>query len=129
MLQKTFYIKTLLDGRQYPILNTFPKKYEMLYELGMNKFSKSEGVKSAISSLDKVLKGESDSFELSTGDWCVVDVKKETSVITNNFDQFEPVEIETSEIYTLMQEWCDFLIAYESGKIPGITHPDKREEV
>lgn len=125
MLRKTFYIKTLLDGRQYPVLNTFPKKYEMLYELGMNNFSKSEGVKGAISSIDKVLKGESESFELSTGDWCVVDVKKNTSMIKNNFDQFEPVEIETSAIYALMQEWYDFLIAYESGNIPGITYPDK----
>ncbi|MBV6427782.1 MAG: hypothetical protein KIPDCIKN_02304 [Haliscomenobacter sp.] len=97
----------------------------MLYELGMNQYSHSEGVKSAISNLDKVLKGESESFKLSTGDWCVVEVKKDRSIITNNFDQFEPMEIETSEIYDLMKEWFEFLIAYESGKIPGITHPDK----
>ncbi len=129
MIQKTFYIKTLIDGRQYPILNTFPKKYEMLYELGMNQYSTSEGVRDAIENLDKVINGESLSFELSTGDWCVVDVKKDTSIITNNFDEFDPVEIPTSVIVKLMNEWFQFLLAYENGEIPGITHPDKRDLV
>lgn len=129
MINKTFYICTYKDGRQYPIINVAPKKYDMLYELGMNQYSKSEGVKNAISSLDKVLNGELESFELSTGDWCVVNVKKDTSIITNNFDEFEPVEINTSEIYSLMQEWFEFLKAYENGEIPGIIHPDKRGPV
>lgn len=129
MIQKSFYIKTLVDGRQYPILNVFPDKYKMLYELGMNQYAKSEGVKKAISNLDKVLSGELESFELSTGDWCVVNVKKDTSIITNNFDEYEPVEISTTEIYSLMQEWLEFLNAYENGEIPGIIHPDKRKSI
>jgi|GEM_PF-2235241 len=129
MIQKTFYIKTLIDGRQYPILNTYPQKYEMLYELGMNQYSKSEGVRDAIQNLNKVISGELVSFELSTGDWCVVDVKRDTSVITNNFDEFEPVEIITSEIIKLMNEWLQFLLTYENGQIPGIIHPDKRDLV
>ncbi len=98
----------------------------MLYELGLNKFSKSEGVKNAISSLDQVLNDELESFELSSGDWCVVNVIKNTSIIKNNFDEFEPVEINTIEIYSLMKEWYEFLSAYENGKIPGIIHPNKR---
>lgn len=129
MINKTFYICTYRDGTQYPVMNIAPKKYDMLYELGMYQYSKSEGVRNAISSLNKVLSGELESFELSTGDWCVVNVKKKTSIITNNFDEFEPLKIDTSEIYSLMQEWLEFLYAYENGEIPGIIHPDKRKPV
>ena len=129
MINKTFYICTYRDGTQYPILNVAPSKYDMLYELGLNKFSKSEGVKNAILSLDKVLNDELEYFELSSGDWCVVNVKKDTSIITNNFDEFEPVEINTNEIYTLMKEWYEFLNAYENGEIPGIIHPNKRGRI
>lgn len=127
MIQKTFFIKTLKDGRQYPILNVVSKQYEMLYELGMYKLSKAEEVKEAVNNLNKVENGEIDQYELSAGDWCVVDVKKNTSIITNNFDEFDPVGISTSKIVELMKEWLDFLSAYENGGIPGIIHPDKRD--
>lgn len=101
----------------------------MLYELGMYHLSKSDGVKVAVENLDKVENGELNQYELSAGDWCVVDVKKDKSVITNNFDEFEPIEIPTSEIVKLMKDWFDFLLAYENGEIPGITHPDNRDLV
>ncbi|MEZ5038886.1 MAG: hypothetical protein R2828_03315 [Saprospiraceae bacterium] len=127
MINKTFYICTYRDGRQYPIISVAPKEYEMLYELGMYHLSKSEGVKLAVENLDKVENGELYQYELSAGDWCVVDVKKDKSVITNNFDEFEPIEIPTLEIVKLMKDWFDFLSAYENGEIPGITHPDKRD--
>ena len=125
MIKATFYIKTLVDGRQYPVLNTFPRKFEMLYELGMNDLSVSTGVEIAVSNIEKVLSGDLEKFELSTGDWCVVDVGKEKSVITNNFDEFEPVQVATSHIHLLMQEWLDFLKIYESGGIPGISPPSR----
>lgn len=120
MINKTFYICTFRDGRQYPVLNVAPKEYSMLYELGMNQLSKSGGVETAIEELRKVINGEANRFELSAGDWCVVDVRKEVSVITNNFDEFEPVELPTFELHKLLQEWHDFLLAYENGEIPGI---------
>jgi hypothetical protein len=129
MINKTFYICTYRDGRQYPIINVAPKDYDMLYELGMYQLSKSEGVKVAVENLNKVKNGELNQYELSAGDWCVVDVKKDKSVITNNFDEFEPIEIPTSEIVNLMKDWLDFLTAYENGEILGITHPDKRDLV
>lgn len=129
MINKTFYICTYRDGRQYPIINVAPKDYEMLYELGMYHLSKSEGVKVAVENLNKVKNGELNQYELSAGDWCVVDVKKDKSVITNNFDEFEPIEIPTSEIVNLMKDWLNFLTAYENGEIPGITHPDKSDLV
>ena len=129
MINRTFYICTYIDGRQYPIINVAPKEYEMLYELGMYHLSKSDGVKIAVKNLDKVVNGELNQYELSAGDWCVVDIKKDTSVITNNFDEFEPIEISTSEIVKLMKDWLDFLLAYENGEIPGITHPDHRDLV
>lgn len=126
MIQKTFFIKVFKDGRQYPIMSVAPKKYEMLYELGLYNLSKSDGVKEVIKNLDKVRNEEIAQYELSTGDWCVVDVKRDTSTITNSFDEFEPVEIPTSEVVLLMKEWFNSLLEYENGRIPGIIHPNKR---
>jgi len=128
MLIKTFRIITFRDGEQYPSMHIYPKKYEMLYELGMNQLSKSIGVKIVIENLEKIKSGELREYELSTGDWCVVNVKKDTSIITNNFDEFEPVEISTSEIVQLMEEWYEFLLDYENGEIPNIIPHTKRDE-
>lgn len=98
----------------------------MLYELGMGRLSKSENVKSEIYKLQEVQKGLLSNYQLSSGDWCVVHVGKNASLITNNFDEFEPIEIPTSEILTLMEDWYEFLLAYETGEIPGIVPPSKR---
>lgn len=127
MIKRTFFIKIFQDGRQYPILNVTTKQFEMLYELGMYRLSKSIGVAEAIKNLSMVESGEKDVFELSAGDWCVVNVRKDTSIISNNLDEFEPIEIQTSQIVILMKDWLAFLLAYERGDIPGVIHPDKLE--
>jgi len=126
MIKNTFFIKTFKDGRQYPIFSVSPKQYEMLYELGMYHLSKSKGVGTVLESLNKIESGELSQYELSAGDWCVIDMKKSISTITNNFDEFEPIQIDTLEIIQLMKEWFDFLTAYENGKIPGIIYPNRR---
>ena len=127
MLIKTFYICTYRDGRQYPIMRIHPKKYEMLYELAFEGLSTSVGVKKAIEQINLVQRGEIPTYLLSGGDLCIVEVNFETSLIRSGFDLFDPLAISTIEIESLMNEWYDFLIAYESGNIPGIKPPIDKE--
>ena len=123
MIQATFYICTYVDGRQYPVLNVSPHSYNMLYELGMYSLSKSENVRVAITEIEHVLYGLTEMYLLSAGDWCVVEVRRSTSTIRNNFDEFEPIEISTAQIIGLMKNWLEFLLIYERGQIPGYTSP------
>lgn len=120
MLKITCFICTYEDGRQYPVLNVAPDKFNMFYELGMYELSTSSGVGDAIGKIGNVIDGSLKEYQLSSGDWCVVLISCSKSIVSNNFDEFEPFDIDTDAILQLMKKWYDFLLAYESGNIPGI---------
>lgn len=117
-----FMLCVYRDGTRIPAMKVMPDKYRPLAELGMHRLSVASNVEAEVARLVAVVAGDGDAYELSTYDWCIVDVGPEVSVVRNGFDEFEPFEMPTAEILKLLRDWADFLRAYERGEIPGITY-------
>lgn len=127
-LIKTFFVAVYSNGTRHPCVIVDPPQYNMLYELGRGELSILSNVRESVARLHKVIEGELDCHIVSGGDWCIVTVRKKEALIENGFGEFEPLTIPSQEILLLMEEWLQFLSAYESGKIPGIIPKSKQEE-
>ncbi|MFD2563674.1 hypothetical protein [Aquimarina rubra] len=122
-LKVNFYIRVEPNGSQEPLISIQPETYNMLAHIGRGHMYSSDGVKGELEKIGKIIEGEIESYAFGGDDWCILEVKKDKTMITNGFDEFEPLEIDTSHIVKLMEDWLEFLLDYENGNIPGITHP------
>ena len=118
-IKATFYIAVYLDGTQVPTIS-FSNPYQMLGNLATGHLSQSPGVIEELDLIKQVLEGSLNVHAFGGDDWSIIEVEKDTSFITSGFDLFEPIEIPTSEIYKLMNEWKSFLLSYEKNEIPGL---------
>lgn len=123
-LNAHFYIKVESKGSQEALISIQPESFSMLGNLSQGHLSESKGVKEELSGIQLVLKGEKDLHSFGGDDWCLIDLRKNTSIITNGF---EPIEIDTDHIVKLMEDWLQFLLDYENGNIPGIIHPKSQK--
>lgn len=127
----TFYIKVLANGRQFPLMHLESQSlehFDELSHLARGHMSNSEGVKEELDDIEEVLNGRKEVHSFGGDDWCIVDFKKDKSIISNGFDEFEPFEIDSNIIETLLRDWYSFLLTYEKGEIPGIIYRDKNNE-
>ena len=117
-----FYISVDEDGKQNPFMRFgLNPNYKHLGNLSMGHLSKSYGVKRDLIEIENVNNGKISEYSFGGDDWCIVIYKKETSIIVNGFDEFEPFEMKSTTIHKFLNDWYDFLSKYENGGIPGIT--------
>ncbi len=128
VLEITRFIKVFEDSTQIPLLHVHPRKYEMLSDLARGHLSQSLNVAHELEQLRKVLNNDLYDYSFGATDWCILNANKEITLITNGFDEFEPIEIKTKEIVNLLEGWYDFLLKYENGQIPGIIPENKKDE-
>lgn len=127
MLNYEFCIQIDSRGNQRPFM-MFGRgiDYQHLGNLAQGRMSQVERVKEVLSELQQVMSNEKELFQFSGDDWCSITFRRNFSTVSNGFDEFEPFEIDSNDIYNLIKDWYIFLCAYENGEIPEIIHPDKR---
>lgn len=116
----TFYIKVNKSGYKFPFIEMQPM-YEMLSHLSYGELSVANNVLNTLSQIENCLNNNSE-FSFGGDDWCNVKITGEKALIYNCFDEYEDFEMDSSTIIKLMREWYEFLVAYESNKIPGIKY-------
>ena len=114
-----FYVKVLPDGAKFPLIEIEPESLDMLQHLSRGHLSSSEEVKKELSKIDAVMNGETEKYSFGGDDWCILEVHQERTKIINGFDEFEPFEIDTNDIISLLKDWLLFLIKYENNEIPS----------
>jgi hypothetical protein len=119
-INASFYIAVYQDGKRFPTISINDPKYQMLGNLSQGHLSESRGVIDEINNIQKVVNGELASYSFGGDDWCIINVEKGKSSIISGFDSFEPIEVPTRDILELLERWSGFLVAYESGMIPGL---------
>jgi hypothetical protein len=88
--------------------------------LSQGHLSKSDGVKEELEKIRMVLNGKLTSYSFGGDEWCVIEVKKDSSTVMNSFDYFKPYEIQTVDLLDLLFRSSNFLELYEQDKIPGL---------
>ena len=122
---RSYGITIQKDGTQRPMM--YLGKYDIIKYFFLDDLSKSSNVLQKIQEIKKNLSVKKITH-LVKEDKCDLMVEGDNSRVSGYFGEFVPFEIPTSEIIRLMEEWYEFLILYERGKIPGIIPMNKREE-
>ena len=116
----SFFIRVDENGNQTPMMVFFPPRYEMLSHLAFGHLSSSSGVRKEIDNIYSVL-STSQNYSFAGDDWCIIDVKDNSCIVSNGFDEYEPFELNTEFILKVLNEWEIFLQRYESGGIQGLS--------
>ena len=123
---RSFSIQIVKNGEQYPSIHISPEKYDVIKYVFRRKYCHLEAVNELI---QKIKCLTNDSIKLEAEDKCELIINRDITYISGFFDEFEPFEVPTSEILTLVEEWYEFLKDYEEGKIPGIIPKNKEGEL
>ena len=122
-----FYISSDVRGNQEPsMVFSHSENYKHLGNLARGRMAKSERIQEILGELNDVLDGKKEKCLFAGDDWCIVDFKRDKSIIVNGFDEFEPFEMDSLLILKLMKDWYEFLLKWENNETPGIIHPSKR---
>jgi len=115
----SFFIRVDENGNKTPMMTFFPPSYEMLSHLAFGHLGSSIGVNKEIDSIYDALSCNQN-YSFAGDDWCIVDVKGDSCIVSNGFDEYEPFELNTEFILQILNEWDAFLRRYESGGIQGL---------
>jgi hypothetical protein len=119
-ISRSFYIRVDETGKQTPIMEFFPPQYSMLSHLGFDDFNKSKTITDILKNIENAL-FENKEYTFASDDWCIVKTNGAKSIVSNGFDEFKPFELKTDFFIILFEDWRDFLIKYEAGKIKGLS--------
>lgn len=97
------------SGEIRPSIKIEGPKYAMLSNLSQGHLSRSEGVRQELNKIELVKGGKCEKHSFGGDDWCILDLGKSKTIIENAFNEFDPVEIETEQIYKLLTGWLEFL--------------------
>ncbi len=123
---RSFSIQVVKNGEQFPSIHISPEKYDVIKYVFFRKYSTSKYVYEL---MQKIKLQSYDTIHLEAEDKCELRIKPDITYVSGFFDEFEPFEMPTSEILTLVEEWYEFLKNYEEGKIPGIIPKNKEGEL
>ncbi len=124
----SFFITVAADGSQRPMISIGNVDLRMLANLASGHLTSSNNVREELKEIDNVVTGSREKHSFGGDDWCILEVNDKITTISNGFDEFESIEIETKEIVNLLEGWCDFLVKYENGEIPGIIPENRKDE-
>lgn len=125
MIPANFYIVIDISGKQTPIIYTGINQFGYLYNLGLGQMGKSATVANEIEKIKEVLNKQEAKYFLCYSETISLDIEPEETYVYSNMGDvyFAPYYVPTTDILFLLEKWLDFLLAYESGKIPGIINP------
>lgn len=82
--------------------------YQMLYDLSSGFLQTSVGVEDVIKNIGEVVSGKADLYSFGGSDYCIIDVRKDTSSVQYDFGENE-TQVSTNEILELLNDWLGFL--------------------
>jgi hypothetical protein len=105
-LKYTFYTKYILNRNE--LLIDIDNPYDMLFDLHNCNIAYTRTI---IKNIQKVIEGRKKMYPFGGSDYCTLDVYKEKTKIIYDFGENE-TEIDTAEIFKLIQDWYVFLEAH-----------------
>jgi hypothetical protein len=121
-LIRTFFIAVYKDGRRLPWLFMHQTQYKALESIPFMGYYKSESVKRAVHEIKEVVSGSKETMIIEE-EWCSIKIEKDETTIEDDRIELSRFTIPSVEMLRLMEEWLDFLNAYENGEIPGLPYP------
>lgn len=125
---RSYSIRVNIDGEQLPVIHIMPAKLDVIKVVFYPKLCRSEEVRRKLIEIISIQSTTDRNLVLSSEDKCDMEIGPLITKVSGYFDLFEPFEIPTSEIKKLFEEWYEFLLAYETGCIPGIIPPNKKKD-
>lgn len=114
---------TLRDGSQWPSIRVHDIGINRLVEgLGVGKMQDSNYVKDFISQVDD---NSSDQKICLYQDNLTLEISGNEVKIFEDSTESETCVLSREKLLEILSGWYDFLIAYQNGEIPGISHPKK----
>lgn len=125
---RSYKLVVLKNGVQVPVIDIISVKYDPIGYVFSRDLAKSNNIFDLLEKIGKI-EDELSFIRLEAEDKCEIIIEKENTKVSGYFGEFEPFEIPTEELIKLVEEWYEFLMYYEDGKIPGIIPWNKKEEL